>query len=210
MASALPTSRIIARGSSARDRAGDQLTFAAGVLVEDDVAFRLVQTLPQHHLLGGLGVNPPESFLVELLGLHEITDFGIGLYMPNSPYATVEEYDPSTGSWATKTSMPTARRSPSAATVNDKVYVMGGGLDNSGALAIVEMYDPSADTWTAKTPMPGPRWGPSLAVVNGKIYAIGGANDRCCGAVHRGGVRSGARPVAESDEASVGQKADLL
>ena len=54
-----------------RDRAGDQLAFAAGVLVEDDVPLGLVEAL-QHDLLGGLGVDPAEGFLVELLGLDEI------------------------------------------------------------------------------------------------------------------------------------------
>ena len=59
----------------ARNRPGDQLPFTAGVLVEDDVPLRLVKPL-QHDLLGRLGVNPPEGFLVQLLGLDDLSDLG--------------------------------------------------------------------------------------------------------------------------------------
>ncbi len=55
-------------GLDARDRAGDQLAFAAGVLVEDDVPLGFVEAL-QYDLLGGLGVDAAEGFLVELFGL---------------------------------------------------------------------------------------------------------------------------------------------
>ena len=55
----------------AGDRAGDELALAAGVLVEDDVALGLVQSL-QDDLLGHLGVNSAEGILVELCRLDEI------------------------------------------------------------------------------------------------------------------------------------------
>ena len=55
----------------AGDRAGDELAFAAGVLVEDDVALGLVQSL-QDHLLGHLGMDSAEGLLVELCRLDEI------------------------------------------------------------------------------------------------------------------------------------------
>ena len=60
------------------DRAGDQFPFTAGVLVENDVPLCLVKPL-QDYLLGCLSVDPAEGLLVELLGLHEIADFGVGL-----------------------------------------------------------------------------------------------------------------------------------
>ena len=65
-------------GLHARDRARDQFALAAGVLVENDVAFRLMKAL-QHDLLGRLGVDPAERLLVQLLGLDEIADPGSGL-----------------------------------------------------------------------------------------------------------------------------------
>jgi formylglycine-generating enzyme required for sulfatase activity/N-acetylneuraminic acid mutarotase len=93
----------------------------------------------------------------------------IGGYNGSSYVATVEVYDPATDKWATLPNMPTAR-APAAATVNNKIYVIGGG-----DIATVQEYDPNANTWTGKTPMPTVR-GPAVAVVGSIIYAIGGYN----------------------------------
>lgn len=43
-----------------------------------------------------------------------------------SALGTTEEYDPDTDAWTPRASMPTARRSPVVAAVNDKVYAIGG------------------------------------------------------------------------------------
>ncbi len=88
---------------------------------------------------------------------------------------TAEEYDPATNTWATKTSMPTARKGLAAAVVNGKIYAIGGSGNCAGNCAgsTVEEYDPATDTWAMKAPMPTPRGGTG-AVVNGKIYVIGG------------------------------------
>lgn len=75
------------------------------------------------------------------------------------------------GKWAKKTEMPTARYGLSTATVDGKIYAIGG---NGGAWA-VEEYDPSKDTWTRKANMPSQRSGFATCVVDGKIYAIGGS-----------------------------------
>jgi N-acetylneuraminic acid mutarotase len=69
--------------------------------------------------------------------------------------------------------MPTARGGLSASAVNGKIYVIGGGKDET--LSIVEEYNPATNTWTRKADMPTPRGCLSTSVVNGKIYAIGGA-----------------------------------
>jgi N-acetylneuraminic acid mutarotase len=98
-----------------------------------------------------------------------------GEYSPNTPYARVEEYDPSTNTWATKTSMQTARRGPAAAVVNNKIYVIGGAAVSN--LTTVEAYDPATNAWTTKASMPTARAYLGVAVVNNKIYAIGGINN---------------------------------
>ena len=101
-----------------------------------------------------------------------------GYTTPGSSYKTptVEEYDPLTSSWLTKDSeMPTPRAWAASATVNDKIYVIGGTSDSGNFLDIVEEYDPMSDSWTTKNPMPNGRAGFTLSVVNGKIYAIGGS-----------------------------------
>ena len=88
-----------------------------------------------------------------------------------SAVATVEEYSPSTNTWTTQASMPTARFNIGVATAADgKIYVFGSWQE-------VEAYDPATNTWAAKASMPTPRFGPGVAMANnGKIYQIGGGN----------------------------------
>ena len=83
--------------------------------------------------------------------------------------ATVEVYDPAMDSWSSLSNMPGARI-PSAATVNNKIYLVGGG-----DIGTVQAYDPAANTWSDKSAMPTVR-GPYLAVVGQIIYALGGYN----------------------------------
>ena len=79
--------------------------------------------------------------------------------------------------WVKKEDMPTARSSHIGATVNGKIYAIGGYLGPSfGYENNVEEYDPATDTWTNKYPLPSSQgeFSPDGCVVNGKIYAIGG------------------------------------
>jgi N-acetylneuraminic acid mutarotase len=96
-------------------------------------------------------------------------------------YATVEVYDPSTDSWTTKASMPTARRWVDVATAtNGLIYAMGGQVGVASStinLVTVEAYNPSTDTWTTKANLPDAMYGFGLvAAANGKLYLIGGAD----------------------------------
>jgi N-acetylneuraminic acid mutarotase len=90
-----------------------------------------------------------------------------------------EEYDPTGpdgGTWDdTVTDMPTARYSAAYATLNNKIYVIGGY--NGSTLDTCQAYDPldgSNGSWETLTPMPTAREGATASVVNGKIYVIGG------------------------------------
>jgi N-acetylneuraminic acid mutarotase len=83
--------------------------------------------------------------------------------------------------------MLTAKFALAAATVNGKIYAIGG-RGYSGSLNTVEVYDPSSDTWRTDrsvdfslgtfleplAPMPTARYDFAAAVVDGKIYAISG------------------------------------
>ncbi|MFC1628183.1 kelch repeat-containing protein [Gemmatimonadota bacterium] len=81
-----------------------------------------------------------------------------------------------TDSWATATSMPTARRGAVAAAISGKLYVAGG--DDSGyiSLSTLEVYDPATDSWITLTSMPTPRHVASAAAIDGKFYVVGGQN----------------------------------
>ncbi len=86
----------------------------------------------------------------------------------------VEEYDPVTDTWESKTDMPTARWGLSVSTVGDRIFAIGGG-NRLVPFSAVEEYDPVADTWGKRADMPDARGLHSASVVDGKIYIIGGS-----------------------------------
>ena len=51
--------------------------------------------------------------------------------------------------WTKLTDMPTARNAHAVATVNGKIYAVGGEQLNS---KVLEEYDPITDNWTTKFP----------------------------------------------------------
>jgi len=127
------------------------------------------------------------------------TEFGGKLYAfggfvppPSGPPAWVPidqawAYDPANDSWKALAPMPTRRGSPVAATVNGKIYVIGGASTHPGsketavhparphrALSAVEEYDPATNSWRPRSPMPTARNHAAIGVVKDKIYVIGG------------------------------------
>ena len=98
-------------------------------------------------------------------------------YSAVKTFSTVEEYDPATDTWTTKSEMPTARGFHSASVVEGRIYVIGGSprAPRQGFILALEVYDPATDTWTRKGDIPRARYtGSFTGVVDGKIYAIGG------------------------------------
>jgi N-acetylneuraminic acid mutarotase len=85
-----------------------------------------------------------------------------------------EEYDPATNAWTRKADMPTGRYSSTASTVNNKIYVIGGGVSGGYTTDKNEEYDPSTNSWTTKTPLPTARTNPASVVVSDKIYVVSG------------------------------------
>lgn len=103
------------------------------------------------------------------------------------PIDNAWEYDPANDTWKALAPLPTKRGSPTAATVNGKIYVIGGATTNEGAketgihparphrvVGTNEVYDPATNTWETRSPMPTARNHVAVGVVNGKIYVIGG------------------------------------
>jgi len=88
---------------------------------------------------------------------------------------TVEEYDPVTDSWTTKSEMPTARWSLGTCVIDGKIYTVGGNTQYPTIASAVEVYDPATDTWdTSKASMPTSRYSLSTCFFDGKIFAFGG------------------------------------
>jgi N-acetylneuraminic acid mutarotase len=95
--------------------------------------------------------------------------------------SVVEEYDPGTGIWATKTPMPTARGGVASATLAQYIVVFGGegnSLDPDGVFEETEAYDSIADKWISLPPMPTPRHGIGAALVGQLVYIPGGASQQ--------------------------------
>jgi hypothetical protein len=116
---------------------------------------------------GGSGV--PSGFMI--LGTSPI---------PPAGYTSAGVIQSGSNSWSSMAPMPTARELLAAATVNGKIYAIGGqsGSGSSSYLNTVEVYDPSANTWSTGAPMPTARSGLAAAAGNGVIYAIGGSGSR--------------------------------
>jgi hypothetical protein len=82
-------------------------------------------------------------------------------------------------SWTEKAPMHIARGNLGVASVNGKIYAIGGLSQNDASgqlLGTNEEYDPTTNTWTTKTPMPTPRKDFAIAVYQNKIYCIGGVS----------------------------------
>ncbi len=85
---------------------------------------------------------------------------------------------PAALNWYVKLSMPTARYDMATGTVNNVIYVIGGG-PGFVPVATVEAYNPTADTvggtpWTTKSDMPYNMHRLAAAVINDTIYTCGG------------------------------------
>jgi N-acetylneuraminic acid mutarotase len=87
----------------------------------------------------------------------------------------VEEYDPIANVWTRKAPIPTPRQAAVAATVDGKIYVVGGAGGSSGEpIATVEVYDPTTDSWAIAADIPTARLGAAIGAIDGKIYVAGG------------------------------------
>ncbi len=86
--------------------------------------------------------------------------------------------------WVEKAPMHQARDFLGVASVNGKIYAMGGtdltvqsatgSKDTGGIVGTNEEYNPNTNSWVTKSPMPNPRTDFATAVFRDKIYCIGG------------------------------------
>lgn len=92
--------------------------------------------------------------------------------------SSVEEYDPATERWTSKTPLPVGLHHVGIGVVGGKLYVIGGyaqsGLSVWHPVATVYAYDPATDIWTERSPMPTARGALSVTLHDGTLYAIGG------------------------------------
>lgn len=75
--------------------------------------------------------------------------------------------------WVVKTPMPSERALFASATVNNKIYTIGGRSKSVEKNNDVREYDPINGTWTTKSSMPTAKSYFKAAVVDGIIYVVG-------------------------------------
>lgn len=89
--------------------------------------------------------------------------------------ATVERFDPDSGTWEAVASLPTRLHHVPVAATGGKLYSLGGlGPFGFAASSLVFAYDPQLDQWSARAPLPLARGAGAAAVIDGKIYVAGG------------------------------------
>lgn len=88
---------------------------------------------------------------------------------------SVERYDIDKNEWSYAASMSISRSAPFTGSVDNKVYVFGGFLDNEVTITpVTEVYDALSDSWSVASDMPTPRFGGQFVTLGSKIYTIGG------------------------------------
>src|SRR5207245_353713 len=90
--------------------------------------------------------------------------------------ATVELYDPATGSWAPTGNMSAARSTHAAVLLPSGRVFVTGGCDRYGCFGRTDIYDPASGAWTAGAT--GATRGSHAMVIlpSGKVLAIGGSS----------------------------------
>lgn len=79
--------------------------------------------------------------------------------------------------WVKRAPMITSRDAMGLATVDGKLYAIGGGEGVTGDFSrLNERYDPANNSWTTRSLMITNRGGLTCDEVNGVIYAVGGVN----------------------------------
>jgi hypothetical protein len=89
----------------------------------------------------------------------------------------VDAYDISTGTWASKVALPTARMYSYAVNINGKVYVIGGQPTASTSSDVNEEYDTDMNTWQAKQAHPVALYQHSAVAFGLSVIVIGGTGN---------------------------------
>lgn len=103
-------------------------------------------------------------------------------------YEVSISFSPVTGSieidWEERAPTPTTIGWNQAVELNDKIYVISGGIDKNSMSNKMYIYDPETDTWDDSGPaIETGRLAHSLDVVGGKIYLMGGVPSGSSGAL---------------------------
>ena len=104
---------------------------------------------------------------------------GLTFNRPTKQLTVNEVYDTDNNTWSQAAPMPTQRNHMGAATIDGKIYVVGGRIGSgfilmSTNMGVHEVYDPGKETWEPRAMLPTPRSGVGAVALNGKIHVLGG------------------------------------
>jgi N-acetylneuraminic acid mutarotase len=76
--------------------------------------------------------------------------------------------------WTTKAPIPSARHDPAAATINNKIYILG--VNSTGAPSrSLQVYDVASNSWSTGAALPAARASINgVSAINGRLYLTGG------------------------------------
>ena len=139
--------------------------------------------IAQEPAYGEWGMRAPVPEALSELALAESNGklYLMGGYPQNRVTSrTVQVYDIATDSWTYGPDLPVRNNHGMAASVNGKIYLIGGQLNaddptntNSYVNTVYEL-DPAVGVWVTKAPMPTARSSGVAVVHDGKIYVAGG------------------------------------
>jgi N-acetylneuraminic acid mutarotase len=104
---------------------------------------------------------------------------GLTFNSPSEQLTVNEVYDTESNTWSQAASIPTPRNHMGAATVDGKIYVIGGRIGSgfilmSTNIGVNEVFDPEKNEWEPRAMLPTPRSGIGVVVLNGIIHVLGG------------------------------------
>ncbi len=116
--------------------------------------------------------SPRQEVAVTVLG-EEV--YVLGGLTPGGATNGVAVLDTRTGGWSEGPALPRVLHHGAAATVDGRVYSIGGFLGTSfSPTSEVFRLDPQQGGWDTVAPLPAPRGALAAAVIDGRIYAAGG------------------------------------
>ncbi|XP_052008119.1 kelch-like protein 36 [Xyrauchen texanus] len=137
--------------------------------------------------------HPAEDYWVYVAGLPRFTYGHAGAILKSIVYISgghdyqigpyrrdMLSYEPKTGdTWTERQPMILARGWHCMASLEDRIYVIGGSNDHEDSMERfdvlgVESFDPQTDQWTKIAPLLYPNSEAGVAVWDGKIYILGG------------------------------------